>query len=258
MDEFNKDGNEKISEKEENQDVIKNSKGKVIIGGAIVVSLLAGGAIGSSITSSKMGKEITVANQQVTEYKLDMKSLSKQVGEKNAIISDLEQKVKDADPWFKMEEEEKRKIEEENARVAAERKAKEEAEKKAKEEAAAKKAEEERLAKENAEKNKYNTGITYSQVARNPDDYLLKLGKFSGKVVQVVEGDTHNNLRVAVGGDYDQMLLVEYDPSLLSQRILEDDQVTIYGTNMGIYKYESTMGTKISIPSMLAEKIDIN
>lgn len=71
-----------------------------------------------------------------------------------------------------------------------------------------------------------------------------------------MEGDTHNNLRVSVDGNYYNMLLVEYDPSMLSQRILEDDQVTIYGTNMSIYTL--TMGAKISIPSMLEDKIDIH
>lgn len=179
------------------------------------------------------------------------------INQKDKEIESLNQKIKQADPWFKMEAEEQRKIEEENARIEAERIAKEEAEAAKRAEEEAKKAEEERIAKEKAEKNKYENGPTYNQVARNPDDYLFKLGKFKGKVVQVMEGDTHNNLRVAVDGDYNKMLLVEYDPSILNQRILEDDYVTIYGMNMGIYSYTSTMGAKISIPSMLAQKIDM-
>lgn len=184
---------------------------------------------------------------KISTLETSVSDLEASISKKDKEIETLNAKVESATPWFEMEAEEQRKIEEENARVEAEKQAE-----------AAKKAEEERIAKENAEKNKYETGITYNQVARNPDDYLLKLGKFKGKVVQVMEGDTHNNLRVAVGGNYDNMLLVEYDPSILSQRILEDDQVTIYGTNMGIYSYTSTMGAKISIPSMLADKIDIN
>lgn len=34
-----------------------------------------------------------------------------------------------------------------------------------------------------------DTGITYDQLARNPDDYLFEKVKFRGKVVQVMEGD---------------------------------------------------------------------
>ena len=200
----------------------------------------------------------------VEDHDIQISDMQAKLDEKDGIINDkeasieaLNAKVEQASPWFKMGEEEQRKIEEENARIEAERKAKEEEEKRKAEEEAARKAEEERIAKENAEKNKYENGPTYNEVARNPDDHMLKLGKFKGKVVQVMEGDTHNNLRVAVDGNYDKMLLVEYDPSILSQRILEDDYVTIYGMNMGIYSYTSTMGAKISIPSMLADKIDM-
>lgn len=185
-------------------------------------------------------------------------SLEKLVEDKEKEITTLNEKITHAKPWFDMNEEQQRQLEEENAQIEAQRKDKEEEEKRIAEEEAAKKAEEERVAKENAEKNKYETGINYSQVARNPDDYILKLGKFRGKVVQVIEGSSHDNLRVAVGGNYDNMLLVEYDPSNLAQRILENDEVTIYGTNMGIYSYESTLGATISIPSMLADKIDIH
>ncbi len=196
--------------------------------------------------------------EKVVTLETDVKALEDKLENKDKEIQTLNTKVDSAKPWFEMEAEEQRKVEEENKRIEEEKKAKEEEEKRKAEEEAKKKAEEERLAKEEAEKNKYETGITYDQVARNPDDYILKLGKFKGKVVQLIEGDTHNNLRVAVGGDYDKIVLIEYDPTKLNQRILEDDQITIYGINMGIVSYTSTLGGKISIPSMLADKIDIN
>lgn len=239
-----------------------DKKTAAIVVGGIVVGLTIG--FGSGVSATPVCSE--EKHNGIDKKIIVLENL---VEDKDNEIKELNEKVTQAKPWFEMNEEEQRKIEEENARIEAERKAKEEEEKRIAEEEAAKKAEEERLAKEkqeeeeriakeNAEKNKYETSITYSQVARNPDDYILKLGKFKGKVVQVLEGDTHNNLRVAVGGNYDNMLLVEYDPSILSQRVLENDQVTIYGTNMGIYSYESTLGATISIPSMLADKIDIH
>ena len=86
---------------------------------------------------------------------------------------------------------------------------------------------------------------------------MYKLGKFKGKVVQVIEGEKDNNLRVAVDGNYDKILLVQYGNNIVSQRILEGDYITIYGMNRGIYSYTSTMGSKISLPSMVAYKIDI-
>lgn len=179
------------------------------------------------------------------------------IKELNSTIDELKKKVESASPWFAMKVEEQKAIEEENARVAEEKRI---AQEKAKEEervAQEKKAEEERIAKENAEKNKYDTNIAYSDVARNPDKYMLQLGKFSGKVLQVIEGDSHNNLRVAVNSNYDNVLLVEYDPSIVDVRILDNDQITIYGTNMGTVSYTSTLGATITIPAMLADKIVI-
>lgn len=135
-----------------------------------------------------------------------------------------------------------------------------EAEKVAEEEAAAKKAEEERLAQEAAEKEAagYETGITYDQLARTPDDYYFEKVKFYGRVVQLIEGDEYNNLRVAVDDNYDQIILIEYDPSTLDIRILEDDYITAYGYSMGIISYQSTMGGKISIPAMIADTFELH
>jgi hypothetical protein len=111
-------------------------------------------------------------------------------------------------------------------------------------------------AKEEAEKAKgYETGITYDQLARTPDKYKDKKVKFSGKVVQVMEGDDSIQIRLAVKGDYDKIIYGEYLKSIVSSRILEDDQITIYGTSVGTISYESTMGGTITIPGVYIEKI---
>ncbi len=115
---------------------------------------------------------------------------------------------------------------------------------------AAQKAEEEKIG--------YDTGITYDQLARTPDNYKGKKAKFSGKVVQVMEGDGETDLRIAVGGNYDNMLFVAYKSEITSTRILENDQVIISGKSAGIYKYKSTMGGQISVPSMLVDKIELS
>lgn len=102
----------------------------------------------------------------------------------------------------------------------------------------------------------YETGITYDQLARTPDDYIGKKVKFSGKVVQVIEGDDDVQIRLAVNKDYDQILFCAYDSSIVSSRVLEDDIITIYGISAGTISYQSTMGGKITIPSVLVEKIE--
>lgn len=104
----------------------------------------------------------------------------------------------------------------------------------------------------------YDTGITYEQLARTPDDYKDKKVKFSGKVVQVMEADNEIDLRIAVDGNYDTILFVGYNKDLSKTRILENDYVTVRGTSLGIYSYKSAMGGKISIPSMWVDQIDLN
>ena len=122
---------------------------------------------------------------------------------------------------------------------------------------AAKLAEEEAVKAEAAAKKGYETGITFNQLARTPDDYTGDLVKFKGKVLQVIEGDSEINLRIAVNDDYDKVVLVYYPKTLLSKRVLEDDQITLYGTSRGLYTYESTMGGEITIPLIEIDKLDI-
>lgn len=151
---------------------------------------------------------------------------------------------------------EKKKAEEEAAKKAEqEAKEKEQAEKEAAqkaEEEAARKAEEEELAKG------YETGITYEQLARTPDEYMGEKIKFSGKVIQVIEGIDEIQLRFAVNDDYNQVIYLGYSPDIVDQRVLEDDYLTIYGHSIGTISYESTNGGTITIPASSLDSIEFN
>lgn len=102
----------------------------------------------------------------------------------------------------------------------------------------------------------YNTGVTYDQLARTPDDYEGKKVSFSGTVVQVLEDDGVTEMRLAVNGDYDTIILVDIlDSDRGSSHVLENDNITVYGKSTGTTTYESTMGGDITIPSMIAKKL---
>ena len=197
------------------------------------------------------------------EANAEINTLENKLYEKENIVSDLESKVTtlqakvdEAAPWYKMKDEEKKKTEaeakaaeekrlaEEKAKKEAEEKAKKEAEEKAKKEAEAK------------EKQGYNTGITYDQLARTPDDYLAEKVKFKGKVLQVMEGDGYTAIRLAVNGDYDNVIYGQYSSDAVKSRVLEDDNITVYGTSTGLFTYKSTMGGQISIPGVSIDKVD--
>ncbi|MFV4930206.1 hypothetical protein VST11_08720, partial [Lactobacillus delbrueckii subsp. allosunkii] len=67
---------------------------------------------------------------------------------------------------------------------------------------------------------------------------------------------SYTDLRIAVNGNYDDVLYVELDNSILhGKRILEDDLVTVKGVSAGIISYKATSGTKISIPGLEATEI---
>jgi len=119
--------------------------------------------------------------------------------------------------------------------------------------------EEERLRAEK-EAQGYETGITYEQLARNPDDYVTEKVKLTGKVIQVIEDQSSSEIqmRLAVNGDYDSIIYVGYDKSIVSQRVLDDDNITIYGSSIGTITYQSTMGGDITIPAVYVDRIDFN
>lgn len=122
----------------------------------------------------------------------------------------------------------------------------------------AKKKAEQEAQKEAEEKASYNTGITYKQLARTPEDYYGKKVKFTGKVVQVMDRGSETDLRIEINGDYDSVLFATYKSSISSVRILENDNVTVYGIYTGIKNYKTILGASISIPGMSIDKIELN
>lgn len=203
--------------------------------------------------SAQYQKELEEAKKELENVK---KELEKSKADQGALQQEFDAYKEKMKPFEEMTaaqaEAEKAKAEEEKRQLEeaeAQRKAEEEAAKKAEEEAAAAAAAAE-------EAKGYETGITYDQLARTPDDYKGKKVKFNGKVVQVIEGDGRVNIRLAVNDDYDTILFCEYTSDIVSSRVLEDDHITIYGVSYGLYSYKSTMGGTITIPSVVVDKID--
>ena len=138
------------------------------------------------------------------------------------------------------------------ASKASEEKAKKEAETKASMEAAA--AQE---AKEEAEKKDPATypTQTYDEMARNGDSHAGEKIQITGKVIQVQDSDDGGAiLRVATSANgYDDVYLVQIMSSeWKGHRLLEDDQITIYGTAYGLYSYETVMGNTQTVPAIIA------
>lgn len=116
------------------------------------------------------------------------------------------------------------------------------------------KTEEERI----REANKYNTGITYNQLARDPDIYEGEYVKFRGKVLQIMTADYMTVYRIGTSGYgyYDNVIYaVHYFSNNSKNRILEDDIVTVKGVSDGLHTYETVLGSSITIPKITVDEI---
>ena len=112
-------------------------------------------------------------------------------------------------------------------------------------------------AKQEAEKAEYSADYSYNTIARDAESYKGTKVKFRGKVLQEGDaGDSMRYIRFAVDSNYDTVMFVTYTDDQVSVRILEDDVLTIYGSVMGNYSYETVMGATVTLPWIHSDMID--
>lgn len=105
--------------------------------------------------------------------------------------------------------------------------------------------------------------LSYDEAARNPTAHVGEKVQFTGKVVQVIDGASADYVTMRVNvtlGSYSiyrDTVYVTYTLPAGSQRILEDDIITMYGMMDGTKTYTSTLGASITIPQLHAKYIDI-
>ena len=109
-----------------------------------------------------------------------------------------------------------------------------------------------------ASKAEYSSDYTYDQLSRNPDTYMNQKMKFTGVVVQTGSaGDNMTYARVKINSNIDTVLFVTYYNDLLGYRLLDDDNITIYGKSMGVYSYSSVGAGTITLPWIQADMIEM-
>lgn len=185
--------------------------------------------------------------QDYTMLKEDYKILEEEYEPyKELAEAEKQKKLDNLEAEKKAKEEEKRKEEEQRRKEEEEKKKAEEERKEA-----------ERLAREE-ERIGYETGITYDQLARTPDQFIDKKVKFSGKVIQVIEDFGVTDYRFAIDGDYDRIILVSKltSSNTTGKRILENDYITIYGVSDGLYTYETVLGAQMTVPNVIMDKYE--
>lgn len=229
------DENERnIKELQNKNSFLKKVCGLVVFGCILALFIFNG------VRNISMEKKI---NETVIKYKDEIDKANNNYKKIESEYANYKEKMK---PYENLQQEEKEKKE---AELKAERE-KKEAEEKAKKEA-------EEKAKKEEEAKGYDTGITYDELARNPDNNKGKKVTFTGTVIQVIRGDGEDQFRVKVNNDYKKVIYVSYIPKSSENKILENDKVVIRGVSVGEISYTSTMGGKISIPGIEAHSIEI-
>ena len=184
--------------------------------------------------------ELKSEKETIEKELADLKEKTKNYIELNetekSIVDTKIQEVKQATK--EEAEAEQKRIAEEQAQKAAEEQAKREAEEQAKKE---------------AEAHKYETGLTWEQIAREGKKGTL--GQFEGKIIQVMNGDGFTQYRVAINGDYDQVMLIEVKNSVSKETLLEDDYVYFKGESLGTITYTTVMGAEMTIPAFECHEI---
>ena len=107
------------------------------------------------------------------------------------------------------------------------------------------------------ELDQYQTGLTYEQIASDPETYFATKGIFSGRVDQIIKGREFHTMRLAINGDYTQIVKVDFVTEASSRNVLKGDNVTVYGVFEGENTYTSTSGAKITLPQIHGLLIEI-
>lgn len=126
--------------------------------------------------------------------------------------------------------------------------------------------EEENNSKEKKERvlTEYNkdefTDLTIDQLKefqRRPDEYKEERVIFNGTILQEIKTpaeDIEMQYRVAVNDDYDNVVFLNVVLPKESEfgRLIEGDYVKVYASYKGLYSYQSTGGSEITIPEFSA------
>lgn len=203
-------------------------------------------------TVQKSQETIQKSQDELDKVKKELETTKKNTEEYRS-LNETEKKIVDqaiVDAKKSTEEEKQKKIAEEEARKKAEEeeKKRQEEERKAQEQAQ-KEAEEQ--ARREAEAHKYETGLTWEDIAR--DGHVGEYCQFTGEIIQVMNGSSYNQYRVKIDGDYNKVMLIQINKSQIISNLLEDDTIFFGGKSSGVYTYTTVMGAEMSIPSVVVD-----
>ena len=101
---------------------------------------------------------------------------------------------------------------------------------------------------------------TYKELARNPSQYIDEKVKLKCKVFQVSQ--YNNNVIILANIESDELfssdtIYIEYKYGINEPKILEDDNIVVYGVYKGDYSYTTVLGSQNIVPRVQMYFVDI-
>lgn len=109
--------------------------------------------------------------------------------------------------------------------------------------------EEQRLKEEKAEYKE----LDFKQLDKNPDKHSGELVKYSGRIVQIIEGESSSDIRLGLGEYGSDVIYIYFDDVT---EFVEDDNITVYGEVVGSYTYDTAVGGQMTVPLISADIIE--
>ncbi|WP_204412783.1 hypothetical protein [Bacillus tianshenii] len=100
--------------------------------------------------------------------------------------------------------------------------------------------------------------VAYKELEKSFSKYEGTPVTFTGEVLQIQEYEQEEGIRIdtemrlAINGNYDEVIFVTFQNSFGMEGIVSEDTVTVSGVLTGSVTYESVSGYEITIPSMEA------
>lgn len=98
--------------------------------------------------------------------------------------------------------------------------------------------------------------LDYKSILRSPENFSGCTFTFSGTVFQIIEQDNDSLEFLLFTGSDDEYIHIRYCYKDNDFRILENDEMTLYGTFYKLYDYVSMLSANYSIPDIVVEFIN--
>lgn len=112
-----------------------------------------------------------------------------------------------------------------------------------------------------SEKNNYISKCEvkdYQDILRNPNSYKKQYITVTGKVIQISNG-WFNSVTIRLNDSSDNTWYISYSYANDNEtKILDGDNISVYGQSTGTTSYTTILGSQVTIPSIDAKYININ